>query len=79
MKVSPNGNLEVLKCLNVKNDGISKLVANLTYVFKSAFPIQDTQILLSKKFEVNEIEVYNYGLGNNLHPHKFSLKRNGYK
>lgn len=76
MKVSPNGNLEVLVCLTVKMTEIGKLLAHLPYVFKSAFPIENTQILLSI-FKVNELEVYNYGLGNNVHPHNFSLKCNG--
>ena len=38
---------------------IGKLLANLPYVFKSAFPIEDTQSLLSI-FEVNELEVCNF-------------------
>lgn len=55
---------------------IGKLLANLPYVFKSAFPIEDSQSLLSI-FEVNELEVCNYGLGNSVHSHNFSLKCNG--
>lgn len=59
MKVPQIKILRSFLCLNVKMTEIGKLLANLPYVFKSAFPIEDTQSLLSI-FEVNELEVCNF-------------------